>query len=79
MEVTSYVAAKALRKVQRLEGQIRAIKQGLIRSIAGTPAAWPGSPAGAPLKGLLKGVVVDPEDIEAAKRSPFGATQQDRR
>ncbi len=79
MEATSYVAAKALREVQRLEGQIRAIKQELIRSIAGTPTGRPGSPAGAPLKGILKGVVVDPEDIEAAKRSLFGATGQDRR
>ncbi len=78
MEATSYVAAKALREVQRLEGQIRAIKQELIRSIAGTPPERPGSSVGAPLRGLLKGVVVDPEDIEAAKRSLFGATGQDR-
>lgn len=79
MEATSYVAAKALREVLRLEGQVRAIKQELVRSIAGTPAARPGSPAGAPLKGLLKGVVVDPEDIEVAKRSIFGGTGQDGR
>lgn len=79
MEATSYVAAKALREVQRLEGQIRAIKLELIRSITGTPAARPGVSAGAPLKGVLKGVVVDPEDIEAAKRSLFGATGQDGR
>ena len=79
MEATSYVAAKALREVQRLEGQIRAIKLELIRSITGTPAARPSASAGAPLKGVLKGVVVDPEDIEAAKRSLFGETGQDGR
>ena len=77
-EATSYVAAKALREGERLEGQIRAIEQELIRSIAGRPAARPGFPAGAAMKGLLKGVV-DAEDIEAAKRSLFGTTEQDRR
>ena len=79
METTSYVAVKALRQVRRLEGQIRALKQELIRSVSGTAAARPAPSVGRPLRGLIKGAIIGPEDIEAAKRSLFSAGGQDRR
>lgn len=71
MEPTSYVAVRALREVKRLEGRLRTIKQELIRSIAGTPPARTDFSERVRLQGVLKGVVIEQEDIEAAKRSLF--------